>query len=467
MEFRLVTEHSGPSPLGSFTLEGRQWSLTEPLDISGGSPEYSCVSYTWGPGRMPHPLNPALMISDHTLSVLAATIRSLDCRHLWIDALCVPPNYPEKGATLESMGFIYSRAQQVVVVLSRSTFEAFAQMHRSDRLDERVLEALEHDEWITSVWTYQEVVNSQRLFFVCEDPGLLPGAIQGGEFLNRVGFSLELYQKAHGLTTFDVVEKFPRLASYSDLIADWFTAGYEKRSALQVISNMDHRIAKDPKSRFYAMIGAITQEVSAHASRPCIASLSESFMAACEKKNDFSFIYSADNRDTLSGRRWRPVAGLLPSILPWHSWGEAQRAHVDAAGFWLDDMQKLELAPALGTEAVEYIAGWMHQPGLTIVTEGAVVKELYGHLRQLGFTGSQEYLLTEAGIFFPQSPLLTQADVTVLVSTSLRWTLGGPGLAQVVGAEVNSYIPGVFVGSVSPSQASSVLLGNEVEASTL
>jgi hypothetical protein len=138
---------------------------------------------------------------------------------------------------------------------------------------------------------------------------------------------------------------------------------------------------------------------------------------------------------------------------------------VDAEGFWLDDVQRLELAPALAEEAVGKISDWMRWPGFTNVTDKAIVKELYGHLLEMGFTGSSEYLLTENGLFFPQHPLLTRAGVTVLASASLAWIFGAPGLAQVVDERVFSYVPGVFVGCVSKSKASSVLLRNEVEAS--
>jgi Heterokaryon incompatibility protein (HET) len=470
MEFRLVVEHPKSSTTDSFTLEGREWSLTEPLNISDSLPEYTCISYVWGSGRVPHPLTTAVKISDHTLPALAAAIRNHDCRRFWIDAFCIPPSNPEKGAaraaTLESMGFIYSRAKQVIAVLSRNTFEAFVQMSQSDRVDERSLEVLEQDEWVMSAWTYQEVINSQNLLFVCEDEDLT-SAIIGSDFLNRVGFSLELYKSAHSAIKFDIVERFPRLSTFVDLIADRLVSMYQELSALQVMGNMDRRLIREPKSRFYSMIGAISQERSQRSSHPSVADLSEAFMAVCEKKNDFSFIYSAANRDILSGRRWRPIPGSLPSILPWHGWGEAQHAHESAEGFWLDNVQRLELAPTLGHKAKQKIATWTRRPEVVDVNEITIAEDLYPRLRQIGFTGSQEYLVTEDGLFFPQHPLLIKTGVVILVSTSLAWTLGAPGLAKVVAEGVISYVPGVFVGYVTQSKASSVLLGNEVEASDI
>ena len=57
---------------------------------------------------------------------------------------------------------------------------------------------------------------------------------------------------------FNIIEKFPRLNASEDLIADGLTAVYQERSALQVMDNMDRRLIREPKSRFYSMIGAIT-----------------------------------------------------------------------------------------------------------------------------------------------------------------------------------------------------------------
>ncbi|KAI9853646.1 MAG: hypothetical protein M1813_002037 [Trichoglossum hirsutum] len=462
MEFRLVVEHPKSSSASSFSLEGTQWSVTEPLDLSGDIPEYTCISYVWGSGRVPHPITAEPKISKRTLPALAATIRNHDCRFFWIDAFCIPPRHPEKGATLQSMGFIYSCAKQVVVVLSGSTFAAFMQMSQSDRVDEQRLDVLEQDEWITSVWTYQEVVNSQNLIFVCEDRDST-SSIPGAKFLNRLGYSLQLYKKAYNITGFDVIEKFPRLGAFEDLIADRFIAGYQERSALQVMGSMDRRVAKKPKSRFYSMIGAITKERSQRLSRPSIYDLSESFMSACEKKNDVSFIYSAANRDIFSGKCWRPIPGFLPSILPWHGCGEAQRCHENSDGFWLDNMQSLKPSPALWKEARQKITTWMRRPEVMDMTEKMIAKEIYDRLWRMGFTGSQEYVITEDGIVFPQHPLLITVGVTVLVSASLSWALGAPALVQVATERVLSYVPAVFVGCVSESKASSVLLKNEVK----
>lgn len=119
-------------------------------------------------------------------------------------------------------------------------------------------------------------------------------------------------------------------------------AGYEERSALQVMSNMDKRTSSRPDDHFYAMMGAISTALTDFSGtiEPC-----EAFMALCESKGDYSFIYSAAKRDPAFMRRWRPVAGDLPSILPWHSWGAGQPGHKEGSALYLDFMMTFQRSP--------------------------------------------------------------------------------------------------------------------------
>jgi hypothetical protein len=83
-------------------------------------------------------------------------------------------------------------------------------------------------------------------------------------------------------------------------------------------------VSKDPKNRFYAMIGAITQEPVEHFTNiavhddPC-----ENFMTICEAENDYSFIYSAAERRREIGSIGG-LSGMLHSIVPWHCKGAAR-----------------------------------------------------------------------------------------------------------------------------------------------
>jgi hypothetical protein len=455
MELRLLVERLDQPLHGSITVEGRHWSVTEPYDISNWAaiPEYTCISYVWGSGRVQNPLDPTVEMSNHTLPSLAAAVSNNLGAAFWIDAFCIPTDRQKKQATLERMGFIYSCAKQVVVAFSSVSFAAIEQVARSDQLDDHHLEVLDCDEWVKSVWTYQEVVNSQQLICVC---GELPGStIEGAEFLNRVGYSLQIYKKRHGLDSFDLIERFPRLSALEDLVADWMLAGYMERSALQVMSNMDLRVYRKPTHRLYSMIGAVTDQPSRTSANSTVVDLAELFMIACEEKNDYSFIYSAAPRDLRPGKRWRPVPGCLPSILPWHSWGEAQRVHKDAAGLWLEDIVTLQPSHGLSPKAKEIIIGWMGHPEL-VESDAQLAERLCRTLRRVGYNGSSEHVIVEGGVFFPLHAV--DAPAAALVTIGIRWTLGAPGLLVQATKEGTQYVPGVFAGSTTVKAPGRVLL---------
>ena len=464
MEFRLLvqverTHHDSESVL---SLEGRHWLVTEPYDISDWSaiPEYTCVSYVWGSGRTPHPLHRGFDISVNTLPSLAAAISSQPelGTAFWIDAFCIPTDRQKKQATLESMGFIYSRAKQVVVAFSGASYAAIDQITKSDRLDDHHLEVLNRDEWVKSVWTYQEVVNSQKLVCVCPD---LPGSstIDGSEFLNRVGFSLHLYKNRHGLGGFDLHDRFPQLSALEDLVADYMVAGYLERSALQVMSAMDLRVHRKPTHRLYAMIGAVTQKPSRSSTTATLAELAELFMAACEEKNDYSFIYSTAPRDMRPDKRWRPVPGCLPSILPWAGFGSGQRAFRDASSgcLWLEDVVSFQVQPqsVLTQLAKEIIVGWTGHKEL-VESDELLAEQLYTTLKRVGFSGSNRYAVVDDGLFFPLYDVHPVG--VVLVATGVRWVFGAPGLLLQNTGQGIEYIPGVFAGSISVKEAGRALL---------
>jgi len=459
MELRLIVKASQPPPtLRSLTLAGRLWYLTEALDVSRPEniPQYICVSYIWGSGRVPNPLYETSVMSDQTLPALVAAMGNSNCSSFWIDAFCIPLAQPQRRATLESMGFIYSQASQVVVSLSETSFAAVKQMVRSDRVDENALNSLDQDEWVRSVWTYQEVVNSKRLSFVT---GNVAGAIvDGSHFLNCVGYSLDRYKKSHACNPFDIRRKFAGLDALEDLIEDWHISSYTKRSAFQVMSNLDRRYTAEPQNYFYSMIGAISQTPSARTSSPSITELSETFMRICEEKSDYSFLYSTAARDERLGRRWRPIPGHLHSLLPWGSWGESQPGHYDSQGFWLDNMLRFEMATTMNELSKQKIPQWLHQLELLNSDIATIAEKVYQNLCLMGFSGSSAYILTEDGLFFPQKPLLGAVDVTILVSASIQATYGGPGLAKAIAGKAVSYTPGILAGTISKERASSILI---------
>jgi hypothetical protein len=454
MELYLLVQHPEQPSRASFMVGDTEWSVTGPYDFANHDiPEYTCISYTWGTDKVPHPFREGAMTSKHTLPALAAAISNEIGHTFWIDDLCIPIEEPSRQATLESMGFIYSRAKYVAVSFSDATFAAIKEITQTEELDDGLLDILEQDEWVTSVWTYQEVINSTQIFCVCET--LPRSSIDATQFFNHVGYSLQNYKKRHGIQGIALMERFPHLSAMEDLFADWMLVSYTGPSALQIMTNMDRRVHRLPTNYFYSMIGAVTQEPSCESMRCTVADLAELFMEICERNNDYSFIYSATDRDTQPGMRWRPISGHLASILPLHCSG-AQRAHRDSQGLWLEDMLTLRPSHALNDDAKEIITFWLSRPELSIESDAQIAECMYSALKRVGFEGSSQYVIMEGGLFFPLH--VVQAPVTALVAKSISWVFGAPGLLVQNTEGRTEYVPGVFAGSTRDTDGSAVLL---------
>jgi hypothetical protein len=436
----------------SHELDGCYWRL-EAHDLEASTPEllqFSCISYSWGTKRVPSPFNADFEVSDRTAPALATfNWHRPSCKYVWIDAFCVPSKGPERALTLESMGYIYSRAEEVIAILSNGAGPALEQMNKSDFTQPDQLATLEKEEWISRAWTYQEAVNSRSLYITCEQPnGTL---IAANDFLNRLSYTLSRLEGS----SIEKRKQFPRMDAFEDLIADYMISGYQERSALQVMSNMDGRTQGRPEDHFYAMIGAISTDLSSSSGTdsPC-----EAFMSLCERKGDYSFIYSAAKRDLDSSRRWRPVPGDLPSILRWHTGGKGQPGHVDDERLYLDQMVVVQESP-LDDIGKHFIERWLAIPQ---VPTGCLDSELhlstYDTLQKMGFNGSSEYISTAKGYFFPFQSVHLKQDATLLVSTSVQWVFGAPGLACYYEGDLKFYTPGVFVGRVDESFIESVRL---------
>ncbi|OQV07930.1 hypothetical protein CLAIMM_12283 [Cladophialophora immunda] len=437
---------------GSIEIERRHWKLAaHNLDAPDAEHiRFTCVSYAWGEGREGSPFHPGYDISDRTIPALNAVVSHRpSCARIWIDAFCVPVDTPERIHTLESMGFIYSRAEEVIVVLSTAARPVLEQMSTSDRVDPVHLDALEREEWVSRAWTYQEAANSRALYITCEEPrGII---IPGSHFLNCLGYTLTRLDGSVP-TAADKRQRYPRLDAFEDLIAEHMLAGYQERSALQVMSNMDRRTQRRSEDHFYAMIGAIStvRASSCPTLDPC-----EAFMSLCERKGDYSFIYSTAKRDSTPSKRWRPVSGDLPAILPWHCYGEGQPAHEASGSLYLDLMLPLEVSP-VDEDGKKVIQGWLAASKLGSVDSGESLQEAaYAALRIMGFTGSPDCVTTTHGFFFPSERISTDQSITILVATEVRWSFGAPGLARYSG-EVETYTPGVFFGRIDNAAAVSV-----------
>lgn len=261
MKLQLLIETNEPSPQPSFFLEGRQWTLSRLLDLENDDhlPPFACISYRWGLGREPHAMVEGLTMSTRTCPSLAAAIRIGSSNAFWTDVFCVPPAGPERQSTLENMGYIYSRATEVIIVLGEGTFSVIQEMLHKGSVSETGLQILECDEWVSSVWTYQEIVNGVSIRFVSEREIDTLAFIESSDFFNALGYSLSKWIKTTGSNTFTSMKIFPRLNALEDLLADCQVKTNTFRSALSIFSSMALKRDANPANYFYAILGTFTQ----------------------------------------------------------------------------------------------------------------------------------------------------------------------------------------------------------------
>jgi len=445
--FRLLVPAKDTTPPNTPTieLEGALWTTTDdwPL-IDGIVPDYTCISYSWGSGRILNPMVPDRQMSDRVVPVIETAIRALRPAAIWVDAFCMPAHEPEWTACLRSMGFLYASATQVVAVLSKSCDALLAEVARTKSLDEAGLLMLKKDKWVSRPWTYQEIVNSKSFLFAAEGGSV---AFSGSEFLNRVGDALSEYKKRHSFDSFTLRTLHPQLDSLEDTIADWMTANFEKRIAYQVMSCMDRRKPYERKDDYFnARIGAITAEPfrdrDATALHPA-----EYFMRVCEEKGDFSFIYSSAPRSNVPGRSWRPQAGPpIPAIQPWHSFGDGQPGHLYPGYLQLDNMCRLTRG-SVSAMASQFLTEWLGASSGDSAS-GTIPDRILARLRQAGFAGTGDFVELEEGYFFPLTRNLMADDLQIFVAAGVRWVHGGPGLITTQeDAGVRQFRDvGVFVG---------------------
>ncbi|MCJ1470316.1 hypothetical protein MMC07_008961 [Pseudocyphellaria aurata] len=458
MEFRLLVETTDPLSQPSLVLEGRHWALTESLDLKDGEqcPQFACISYLWGSGREPHALFAGLTMSTRTRPSLAAAIQSGSCNAFWTDVFCVPRAGPERQSTLEHMGYIYSCATEVIIVLGEDTFSVIQKMMRKDFISESDLQILERDERVSSVWTYQEIVNGGSVRFVSERHAETQASIGISSFLNALGYGLWRLEDMSSSNPFHALRTFPKLNALENILVDWQTESFTHRSALNVFSSMSSKRNADPANYFYAILGVLTQ--SPQQLTWVGQNLAEKVMAICERKNDFSFIYTAAARDTDPRQRWRPHAAPVPAdgavmpavlrpIFAWHYWGEAQNGHYDATGFWLHGMTIMHPAPSVEDDGRKTIFKWLHQPELQHVDDAVLGSAAHAAICSVGFEGAAAPIMTTEGLIFAMGAVRKDDIARVLVSNQIRAAMGAPGLVQIGDGDKKQYEPCIFIGS--------------------
>ncbi|KIY47287.1 hypothetical protein FISHEDRAFT_74808 [Fistulina hepatica ATCC 64428] len=473
-------------------LRGQRWAVKEfqvshgPNEGNRSIPAYTCISYVWGSGRTPNSMYAGVEMSDRTLPALltamevCSSIAMEKCSSTvtencssaayWIDAFCIPSGQkdPEgKRATLQSMGYIYSRAQRVVCVISSTSFKALQELSSLDSLQMKepnlmkqpetkkrqksLLKTMDKDPWVRSVWTYQEVANSSELLISGE--GLAQTKpLLAYDFLNRLGEFIVRYCRAHETSMHIFYGKYPYISRFEDLMLDWYTADPTTRTAYQVMSAMEKRHWDKDANFFYSSIGALTQDLVERTPASSIEALAESFMSMCENKHDFSFIFASGIRDPRDGLRWRPAPQILRSVLPWPSHG-AQGGHRTAHGAVLKDMVLLPGASGISAYARAAILSFLDVEDAPELTDARIARLCSDTLSGFGFRGDKEHvMITTNGVFFAQdaSAIRSCPNAELWVSSTFRWPFGCFGLAVLPdGEKTKCYAPAVFMGPIN------------------
>lgn len=465
--FRLLvpaTELTLPSR-PSVDLCGSRWVLTEWMPISE-APPYTCISYSWGAGKVDNIFEGGQLMSYRTIPAIEAAIKAaqspehwlkaLECnprdkqkeaaklsealkaaQSIWIDEICMPPQGSARTKCLLNLGIIYSAATQVLAVLSESCDLLLRKAHAVEQMNADELFTLENEDWFARLWTLLEMTKSKRTLFIAR--GNSSVLILALDFLGNIATDTAHYADSKGFARDELAMRFPRLESLQVSIAADRIAEFTgtERSAFQMMSEMQQRCTAREGDRIYAMIASIT-DLSSDRLDDAVLHPAENLMRICEEKGDYSFIYCTAPRSDMQGKGWRPVADQMQPVLSGLlASGAGLSGHLKATHLQLDNMCRM--SPGRLNAVTKSIGGFLQ------VSTPVAILEL---LRQKGFTGCGEYLELENGYFFPQSSFTRSKDLFVVASEGIQWMQGAPGLLlRSNGTDINQFCDvGVFIG---------------------
>lgn len=418
-------------------IDNQRWRLSDPMQPTH-VPKFCTISYTWGDETSPNLFALPSNVSSRTFRALEAAIKAnvdSPVQAYWIDAVCVPLSGPERLATLESMGYIYHKADTGIVVLEQPVFELITRSHRDKRiLTVSEMALLDRDRWVTSVWTYQELVNAGGKTFFTTYQMETPAKQHAEILFSVVGQSMERWRIDGNKSYQEVLETFPGLNTLDDTLADWEMALYLDMSALTCITGIFKRkCAPDrPTNRLYALFGVLTQEPSwGPSADESVAELTEKAMQICEAKEDYSFIYTANAR--AEQPTWRPqpdnTLGLVP-ILSWHSFGGTQPAIRHQRRLSLQQMVYLDVTKEPSEKAIQDGMKWLSEFVMYEVT--SIQNQLPKALAIIGMRAGAACLECEYGFVLLHEAISPGETLEVYASTTVRWAFGAPGIAKVM-----------------------------------
>ncbi|KAK7703590.1 hypothetical protein SLS57_010876 [Botryosphaeria dothidea] len=459
-------------------LNGQEWYLTEMFRTPKNAatfPNYTAISYRWYDGRLPNPFFDGYLMSNLTLPSLESAMRNSPQEAFWIDCFSIPAEKPLKGIILDLLSNIFSAAHEVIVPLglnSRKTLPLLA--GKSDLATtplpdlESALQDLNQEAWVQSIWTYKEALSSKQYIFTDRSwkktnsaTGTSEPQLTDLKFFKRISEALHSYTSAKKWTAYDVRANLSNVDALEDLGLDrQQNEESYTRSVFESLASLDRRYVESDKNFFWGLYGVITEDqIPANKPHSTLSELYERFFEVCEGKNDYSFVYTMAERQTVAGKGVYPKPGPIHSLLSWATDANYQTGTRTPKGIKLDGMVTLQPATALGQRGKKFIQSWFAS-GVPAITDdgsdGSIARKVLQILRMIDYSGSEEFVLTGDGVFFPQRPVGPKD--TILVASQLGWAFGSPGFAKVQDAAGATYVPGVFVGHVAKDKVAAVLM---------
>ena len=492
----LSTSETETDPQAKVRIGNRVRSLINVGELSNVTEPYVCVSYAWGDEKafIPNILfGGTNKMSPRVFPILETVRNTIDEDWpVWLDAFCLPPRgHPNRIESLEEMGDIYAKATKVVVVLSeecRDLLKLARLGKKSEKPSEYHFEALEkfdNDSWVSRAWTYQEIANvrgGNAWLFVAEGHPT-DTVVSGEDLLNTLGEIKQVYQRIKfpmNSPTADEISpdvmvklRLKNIDMMEDILADVMIADYLERSALHVITSVSCRQVGREEDYFTAMIGAIASSRNREQFRttwkniteeepmlefiiqPLKAAFSaERFIEICQTKGDYSFIFTSNPRSKRPHQRWRPLPHVLRPLCVWPGWGAKQPGRIENNRLVLSGMMRMKEGP-IGARGIKFFATWAQSR-----PEGSrdlrQIENLLAFLGDVGFSGTYDLgnvIVLERGYFVPVAPPTGPTlGAFVVISTTIRWVFGAPGILVSGSENSDSQIflcVGVFVGDVA------------------
>lgn len=438
-------------------LCGKPWELVE-FKLED-APPYTAISYVWNSENNGND-------SERTIPVTESVIRAFQSREsqekavksffhdnkkadekltlirkasgaIWIDSLCRPEDKAMANICIHNMGIIYKEATQVLVVLNSECENTVLKISNDEPLSLCDYVAVANDNWIDRIWTYQEIANSKLMFIVAEGKGSI--LISESQFLNALMCGDSAYKNTSDTNLYQKLERMQRLIAVQNI---------GENSAFQVMSSIQSRRSRGNESlnRINVMIAVVSDNIIMNKSQN-VTALVEKFICICEENNDYSFIFSRNERSDEPGKTWRPIGGKVePVVSNVVILGGGLSGSFKGTHLQMKNMCRM--LPYKINSVTKKIEGFLNID---------LTKDILEQLKQRGFTGSGKCIKLEYGYFFPQNSHKPSKNFFVVSSHDVKFQQGAPALL-LRSTDTNIYDfcdVGVFIGN-TPSVSETI-----------